>query len=49
MIMITDSMGRGMKLGTVKDFVASAMKGFMKKVNRRPWCQDLPADYPALM
>ena len=28
------------KLGTVRDFVDSAGKGFMKKVHRRPWCQD---------
>ena len=31
---------RAVKLGTVRDFVASARKGFMKKVHRRPWCQD---------
>ena len=28
------------KLGTVRDLVDSARKGFMKKVHRRPWCQD---------
>ena len=25
------------KLGTVRDFVGSARKGFMQKVHRRPW------------
>ena len=29
---------RAVKLGTVRYFVASARKGFMKKVHRRPWC-----------
>ena len=28
------------KLCTVRDLVASARKGFMKKVRRMPWCQD---------
>ena len=31
---------RAVKLDTERDFVASARKGFVKKVHRRPWCQD---------
>ena len=31
---------RAVKLGTVRDLVDSARKGFMKKVHMRPWCQD---------
>ena len=31
---------RAVKLGTVKDLVKSARKGFMTKLHRRPWCQD---------
>ena len=31
---------RAVKLCTVRDFVASARKDFMKKVHRRPWCQE---------
>ena len=34
-----------MKLCTVRDLVASARKGFMKKVRRMPWCQDSPSTY----
>ena len=28
------------QLGAVRDLVDSAREGFMKKVHRRPWCQD---------
>ena len=28
------------KLGTVKGLIGRARKGFMRKVHRRPWCQD---------
>ena len=31
---------RAVRLGTVRGLVGSARKGFMKKVHRRPWCQD---------
>ena len=31
---------RAVKLGTVRGLVGSAMKGFMKKVHKRPWFQD---------
>ena len=31
---------RAVKLGTAKDLAVSARKGFMKKVHRRPGCQD---------
>ena len=31
---------RAVKLGTVRDLVASARKGFMKKVHMRPLGQD---------
>ena len=31
---------RAVKLCTVRDIVASDRKGFMKKVHRRPGCQD---------
>ena len=34
-----------LKLCTVRDLVASARKGFMKKVHRMPLCQDLPGTY----
>ena len=31
---------RAVKLSTERDIVDSARKGVMKKVQRRPWCQD---------
>ena len=34
-----------MKLGTARDLVTSARKGFMTKVHRRPWCQEYPGTY----
>ena len=36
---------RAVKLGSVRDLVDSARKGFMKKGHMRPWCQDLPGTY----
>ena len=31
---------RAVKLGAVRNLVDIARKGFMKKMHRRPWCQD---------